>query len=137
MSTRSRVGYFEDGFIRSVYCHNDGYLEHVGHILFEHYPTLDDVKALVNLGDLSSLGETLETTRSYHNWRGEDIIIETDYGEFNFWSCAFSCGEEYVYLFKDGRWFFKHICSKDIYDLEGSLKDLKENVAKDDYKNFN
>ena len=54
MGTRSRIGVMHGDKVKSIYCHWDGYLEHNGAILQEHY---DSSKAnhLVALGDLSSL----------------------------------------------------------------------------------
>ena len=54
MGTRSRIGVMHGSKCKSVYCHWDGYLEHNGAILLEHY---DSSKAnqLVAMGDLSSL----------------------------------------------------------------------------------
>jgi hypothetical protein len=54
MGTRSRIAVMHGDKCKSVYCHWDGYLEHNGLILQEHY---DSAKAnhLVALGDLSSL----------------------------------------------------------------------------------
>ena len=54
MGTRSRIAVMHGPVAKSVYCHWDGYLEHNGAILLEHY---DSSKAnqLVALGDLSSL----------------------------------------------------------------------------------
>ena len=54
MATRSCIGIKHGDVIKSVYCHWDGYLDHNGRILLEHY---DSSKAnhLVALGDLSSL----------------------------------------------------------------------------------
>lgn len=55
MGTRSRIAVMHGEVCKSVYCHWDGYLEHNGRILQEHY---DSAKAnhLVALGDISSLG---------------------------------------------------------------------------------
>jgi hypothetical protein len=39
-----------------VYCHWDGYLEHNGRILFDHYTSQTLAEKLVALGDLSVLG---------------------------------------------------------------------------------
>ena len=64
MGTRSRIGVMHGDVVKSVYCHWDGYLEHNGQILLEHY---DSAKAnnLVALGDLSSLGSVIgENIRS-------------------------------------------------------------------------
>ena len=54
MATRNRIGVMHGDNVKSIYCHWDGYLEHNGAILQEHY---DSVKAnqLVAMGDLSSL----------------------------------------------------------------------------------
>jgi len=56
MGTRSRIAVMHGEVCKSVYCHWDGYLEHNGKILQEHY---DSAKAnhLVALGDLSTLCE--------------------------------------------------------------------------------
>lgn len=58
MGTRSRIGVMHGDVCKSVYCHWDGYLEHNGVILQEHY---DSARAnhLVSLGDMSTLGPVL------------------------------------------------------------------------------
>lgn len=58
MGTRSAIGVMHGDKCKAVYCHWDGYLDHNGRILLEHY---DSSKAnhLVALGDLSSLGTEL------------------------------------------------------------------------------
>lgn len=58
MGTRSRIAVMHGDVCKSVYCHWDGYLEHNGKILQEHY---DSTKAnfLVALGDISSLGSKI------------------------------------------------------------------------------
>ena len=55
MGTRSRIGVMHGDVCKSVYCHWDGYLDHNGRILQEHY---DSARAnqLIALGDISSLG---------------------------------------------------------------------------------
>ena len=58
----------------SIYCHWDGYPTGVGAILKEHYNNTDKLKELMALGDLSSLGETLEESVFYGRDRGETNI---------------------------------------------------------------
>jgi hypothetical protein len=56
MGTRSDIiVHRTDGRWHRIYCHWDGYLEHNGKILFDHYTSQKHVEALVALGDLSSL----------------------------------------------------------------------------------
>lgn len=60
MSTRSLVGIQnKDGSVNYVYIHSDGYLTGVGKTLLEHYSDRKKIRRLINLGDLSSLGEVI------------------------------------------------------------------------------
>lgn len=60
MGTRSHIGKkLQDGTIKYIYCHWDGYPEHNGVILKEHYTDEAKVDALLELGDLSILGEEI------------------------------------------------------------------------------
>ena len=60
MSTNSRIGILhEDGTTETIYCHWDGYPEHQMPILTGHYDTAEKVRALLALGDISSLGERI------------------------------------------------------------------------------
>ena len=78
MSTRSRIAIEkQDGTVESIYCHFDGYLSHNGEILQEHYSTKEKMEKLIELGDISQLGDTLEETVAYHRDRGEDLNINT------------------------------------------------------------
>lgn len=85
----------------SVYCHSDGYLEHNGVILQRCFTTLEQVLALVSLGDLSYLGNSYDTALSYYRWRKDPIQINisdvlSDHDQ-----------HEYSYLFREGEWFVK------------------------------
>ena len=74
MGTRSRIGVMHGDNVKSVYCHWDGYLEHNGAILQEHY---DSVKAnqLVALGDLSSLKPEIGIQHAF-GYHGTEISAE-------------------------------------------------------------
>lgn len=127
MGTRSRIGIeMPDHTVVSVYCHWDGYVEHNGRILVQHYQNREDVQELIDGGSMSCLrtrntwesnatlrdenGEYLhdeegnlmsENDRDpqplYHTERGEEISIEhTSFDEF---VSGNLCGEEYAYLF--------------------------------------
>jgi hypothetical protein len=57
MGTRSTIALeFADGTVQQVYCHWDGYLDHNGRILQEHYSDPFKLRKLIDLGDMSSLG---------------------------------------------------------------------------------
>lgn len=119
MSTRSRIGMVQpDGTIRSIYCHNDGYLSWNGKKLFTHYNTPAKAKALIELGDISALREKLTppkgakhtfddsiegVTVAYGRDRGEkDCDPEVSSGVETF--LAIESGQEYSYLFENNKW---------------------------------
>jgi hypothetical protein len=57
MATRSTIALeFADGTVEQVYCHWDGYLEHNGEILRDHYSDPFVLRDLIDMGDMSSLG---------------------------------------------------------------------------------
>lgn len=74
MSTRSYIGILDNNTVKYVYCHWDGYPEYNGIILDKYYNNLNDAIQLVNGGDMSSLGTSLENT-SYYN--EDKPIVET------------------------------------------------------------
>ncbi|ECC6922195.1 post-segregation killing protein PndC [Salmonella enterica] len=56
MSTHSIISVVcRDGLIRSAYCHQDGYLQHSGRILVEHYNSQEKAEALIAPGNMSCL----------------------------------------------------------------------------------
>ena len=129
MGTRSRIGVMHGDKVKSVYCHWDGYLEHNGAILLEHY---DSVKAnqLVALGDLSSLRSKIgekhafsqfdlpaqeveaykELTRDWCNFYGrdrgeQDVSWEVAHTFEEFLEQVDACGGEYYYVMQEGVWY--------------------------------
>ena len=66
MGTRSTIALeFADGTVQQVYCHWDGYLDHNGKILQEHYSDPFKLQKLIDLGDLSSLAPNIGTQHSF------------------------------------------------------------------------
>lgn len=108
MSTRSAIiEKLADGTFRGIYCHFDGYREGVGFTLRDHYTDPEKVKALLDLGDVSCLGRSVESgkdgTGSYMRDRGESGV------EARTGATAAEVAEQighngYVYLFADGEW---------------------------------
>jgi len=123
MATRSTIAVEqEDGTVKAVYCHFDGYLEGVGAKLKAYYNTLERANALVALGSISCLREKLEGTENhtfdtpeenvtiaYHRDRGEKL---THYNSrsISHWTNSGNF-EEYNYIFQNGVW---NLCEKEI-----------------------
>ena len=146
MGTRSRIGVMHGDVCKSVYCHWDGYLEHNGRILLEHY---DSVKAnqLVALGDISSLDVNVAIpegvehsfdkgakgiTTFYGRDRGETgVDFEVDHSFEEFYKRADGCGAEYYYIMRDGVWYCGSTYTSDTR-LGGKLVPLAEALADQD-----
>lgn len=122
MSTRSRIGMVtDDGKVISIYCHWDGYVQNNGRILLESYTDPTKVKALISLGDISSLekepnpdpkkgGHSYDNpqndvTVAYHRDRNEDWEDVKPRVDKDVETFIQSDVEEWGYLFKDGKWF--------------------------------
>jgi hypothetical protein len=149
MGTRSRIGVMHGNKCKSVYCHWDGYLEHNGVILQEHY---DSAKAnhLVAMGDMSSLGSKIgeQHAFSYHELPADEVesfktatkdmctFYGRDRGEegtdfkvahtfAEFLEQVDNCGGEYYYVMEDGKWY----CGSMEGEFKGRLVLLSEALA--------
>lgn len=104
MSTNSMIAYY-DGASDSVvatYCHYDGYPEHNGKMLVQHYNNSSDAKKVALAGYISGLEADLSESVSKSANRG-DPMNYASIGEFL--SDMVDCPHiEYVYLWADGKW---------------------------------
>lgn len=125
MSTRSEIGILNNnGTVTGIYCHWDGYPEYNGKILSLYYKTEEKIRELINNGDLSILSENIEPDEKvehnfdkrqdgvclyYHRDRGEpwEQVKPRTYSDVSKWIKEIKKGwQEYIYLFKDGKWHF-------------------------------
>jgi hypothetical protein len=123
MSTRSRIAIEnESGIVNSIYCHFDGYVDGVGITLFKHYDK-EKLQKLIELGDISSLGESTEDTVAYCRDRGEDLHSTSYLDVEGLFELGFGSSVEFVYcLNRDGIWL---VC-RDGYNRVEFLKEMLE-----------
>lgn len=121
MPTRSMIGIQdEDGSIRAVYCHGEGYPSGNGKILEESYPTREDVERLIAGGDMSYLEPDFDDVEFYSK-RGEEVNKPYFYPNVD----AYARQEYNYYIDKDNVWFVlddsgKQMTVKKAIILEGS-----------------
>jgi hypothetical protein len=98
MGTRSTIALeFADGTVEQIYCHWDGYLENNGAILAEHYSDPYKLRELIDLGDLSSLGERIGTQHAFEKApEGECTFYGRDRNESGTGAKKFVDYENYV-----------------------------------------
>lgn len=129
MSTRCRVGILRnDGSVKSIYIHNDGYPDGVGEVLVNCYTSLEKINKLLDLGDMSSIGtEPIDnphawerpTNFDWNSWRelhpenmcdtyasrGETCPAKEHKDVEEYQKYSRDCWGEFTYLFKDGEWY--------------------------------
>jgi hypothetical protein len=125
MATRSRIAIEnQDGTVTSIYCHWDGYIKSNGVILNNNYTTKDKVEELIALGDLSSLGETIDRTVSYHRDQGDDLVQTPFSNVEELFEDGFRSGVEYIYCFtKDGFWLVNELGSVNVAILSEVIEE--------------
>ena len=146
MATRAVIGKLQtDGSgIKAIYLHSDGYLEHAGRILAEHYKDESKVDELLDQGDVSSLGENIgvkldfndlksfyenKQCRFYGRDRGEQHrhfdLLDSELDLIKF--AKNSCNAEYVYLYAYGYWYVYSVEDNtyEFVELEDELYVLK------------
>lgn len=124
MSTRSLVGYTEGNKIKYIYVHWDGYPSHRMPML-SAFDTLDKVKGLIDLGDLSTLGCNLQSCEKMRGEMSDDEVgISSEYREFTddrvdtphhfipleiLADLSEESWCEYCYLFHNGTWYYSRV----------------------------
>ena len=100
MSTRATIACKqEDGRYAAIYLHFDGYHDHAGRVLKEHYTSIESAQMLVAGGDIRSLANDGTPERFTDGKR--TVVMPTRAALHEF---ARNCGTEYVYIFEDDAW---------------------------------
>jgi hypothetical protein len=141
MGTRSTIAIQKtDGSVEQIYCHWDGYLDHNGTILKTNYKTPAEVKRLIRLGDLSSLGIRVDPINDHHAFetpeKGTCLYYGRDRGEPDIsfrkfedmiWFRLNGQWEEYNYLYVESEQHWYLLSQrKGFLDLREFLQDLDE-----------
>jgi hypothetical protein len=107
MATRSRLrAKVGSKFLKPIYCHWDGYPEHMLPTLNDNYNTDEKVSELMALGNLSFLDAKVKPDEGQeHSFdkpaEGVTIAYHRDRGEkLEFWKDR----QEYNYIYSDGVW---------------------------------
>ena len=116
MSTNSCIIAPCVGGFHGIYVHWDGYPEGVGETLRKHYTDSEKINQLLDLGDISALGERVNpisphsfekpergTTIAYHRDRGEDMSEPRIYPTVKEVERCFDVS--YTYFWDGTEWF--------------------------------
>ena len=162
MSTRAYIAIRdEDMRYKYIYNHFDSYIDGLGIILYQHYDNTETVKALIELGNTSSIGNTIKNTaQSYKEHlerQDEDMGTVAEFRESRRWEDFWfrdiaweKCApketdnlddlmiEEYLYIFdiKKSKWYIGYW--RDNYNLRSlesvlHSKKLLEQLFSEEY----
>ena len=120
MSTHSTIWIKTGDTYTGVYCHFDGYLDHNGAILLEHYNSAEKAQALISMGSILALNTTLENSEFFHRDRDEDLDIYlvdniTDTYE-----------EAYSYVWMNDNWYTRYANLETYVLLSYAINPLKQ-----------
>lgn len=104
MSTRSHIGILqENGSVKYVYCHCDGYTRHNGRILLENVKTLEEAKKVIAIGDQDSISWIIDPEREAEGCGSPAVEPTLD----DYLDTLYSSDIEYCYLFdpRVNKWF--------------------------------
>lgn len=141
MATRSAIAIMHGERAKSVYCHWDGYLEHNGYLLQNFYDSTQ-TNLLISMGDISSLGANIGDKHEFGEKFDADEFKDTrctfynrDRGEDTTWRSFGTLDEmveyykgswcEYLYIMKDGVWYYTSLNNVELKLLGEALETLK------------
>ena len=129
MATRSAIGIKHGDRIKAIYCHWDGYVEHVGFCLHTYYQDSIKVNKLISMGDVSGIGAEIGEKHKFGNRAeylpdgcatectfytrdreedapfksfGSDIVETAEEAFVNHYEHS---GSKYFYLYDHGVWY--------------------------------
>lgn len=107
MATRAGIGMKQaDGSVKAIYLNWDGYPGYAGAILGGWYKTSELIEALLALGNLCEIGETLESCVAYHRDRGERLVPASCFATVEEYETKGKAdfGADYLYIYDAERW---------------------------------
>jgi len=129
MSTRGKV-VIDNGNSHpkytGIYCGHDSYLSGLGKVLEENYTTEEKVRELINMGGASSIYPTIEESDFYCRDAHEDLDIEEYESDKELKEEGHDIFCEYMYLFREGKWYVFDTKSDDFITLEEAHKRWEE-----------
>ena len=143
MSTGSAIGLKgRNGTVVAIRCHFEGYPSGVGLCLYRSYATEERVRALVELGEIYSIGPYLSKDELPKDANPDDIVDAYCFDQNNqithivvfpnkkryTESALDELNADYLYLFEDGRWMV--YCGLE-WDSPSDWHELKDILKRD------
>ena len=144
MATRAIIAKLDDKGVKAIYNHSDGYLEHAGRILAEHYKDENKVDELLAHGDVSIIDENIGVKIDFNDYktryankqckfymrdRGEKYKqAEQFYDENVLIKYGYNCDVDFIYMFAYGYWYVYDIHNGEAYNEINKFKELEDEL---------
>ena len=144
MATRAIIAKLDDKGVKAIYNHSDGYLEHAGRILAEHYKDENKVDELLAQGDVSIIDENIGVKIDFNDYKtryankqckfymrdrgekykqAEQLKDENELIEF-----SNNCDVDFIYMFAYGYWYVYDIHNGEAYNEINRFKELEDEL---------
>ena len=144
MATRAIIAKLDDKGVKAIYNHSDGYLEHAGRILAEHYRDKSKVDKLLAHGDVSIIDENIGVKIDFNDYKtryankqckfymrdrgekykhAEQLKDETELIEF-----SNNCDVDFIYMFAYGYWYVYDVHNGEAYNEINKFKELEDEL---------
>ena len=144
MATRAIIAKLDDKGVKAIYNHSDGYLEHAGRILAEHYKDESKVDKLLAHGDVSIIDENIGVKIDFNDYKtryankqckfymrdrgekykhAEQLKDETELIEF-----SNNCDVDFIYMFAYGYWYVYDVHNGEAYNEINKFKELEDEL---------
>jgi hypothetical protein len=144
MATRAIIAKLDDKGVKAIYNHSDGYLEHAGRILAEHYRDESKVNELLAHGDVSIIDENIGVKIDFNDYKtryankqckfymrdrgekykqAEQLKDEAELIEF-----SNNCDVDFIYMFAYGYWYVYDIHNGEAYNEINKFKELEDEL---------
>ena len=144
MATRAIIAKLDNKGVKAIYNHSDGYLEHAGRILAEHYRDESKVDELIAQGDVSIIDENIGVKIDFNDYKtryankqckfymrdrgekykqAEQLKDETELIEF-----SNNCDVDFIYMFAYGYWYVYDIHNGEAYNEINKFKELEDEL---------
>ena len=144
MATRAIIAKLDNKGVKAIYNHSDGYLEHAGRILNEHYKDESKVDELLAHGDVSIIDENIGVKIDFNDYKtryankqckfymrdrgekykhAEQLKDENELIEF-----SNNCDVDFIYMFAYGYWYVYDIHNGEAYNEINRFKELEDEL---------
>ena len=144
MATRAIIAKLDNKGVKAIYNHSDGYLEHAGRILAEHYKDESKVDKLLAHGDVSIIDENIGVKIDFNDYKtryankqckfymrdrgekykqAEQLKDENELIEF-----SNNCDVDFIYMFAYGYWYVYDIHNGEAYNEINRFKELEDEL---------